>query len=112
MQIPYYTTTAALVALAAFSGGVSATVIPVAVGQSGLSFSPSSVMAQVGDVIEYQFFPPNHSVVMGGGLGSPCSPATTGGFFSGFFAGNTKNVQSLLAISMFWTSMREELTLM
>jgi len=71
-----------------------AATVTIAVGQNGLSFSPNSVTANVGDIIEYQFFPPNHSVVMGD-FNNPCAPATQGGFFSGFFAGGSENVCNL-----------------
>lgn len=46
-------------------------------------FQPSNVNASVGDVLEFHFLPNNHSVVMGD-FSSPCEPASTGGFYSGF----------------------------
>lgn len=46
-------------------------------------FQPSSVNASVGDILEFHFLPNNHSVVMGD-WSSPCQPASTGGFYSGF----------------------------
>lgn len=49
----------------------------------GLAFDPELVSAAVGDILEFHFFPINHSVVMGD-FNSPCVPVKTGGFFSGF----------------------------
>ncbi|KAK3358548.1 hypothetical protein B0T24DRAFT_489805, partial [Lasiosphaeria ovina] len=48
-----------------------------------LAFDPELVSAAVGDILEFHFFPINHSVVMGD-FNSPCVPVKTGGFFSGF----------------------------
>ena len=71
-----------------------ATTIKVAVGKTGLTFDPNIIPAKVGDVLEFNFYPRNHSVVAGD-FSKPCQPATSGGFFSGFFptAVNTTNVR-------------------
>ncbi len=63
----------------------SAKTIPVDVGPSGaLSFSPSTITgAAAGDVLEFHFHPINHSVVMSD-FDTPCVPAKSGGFYSGF----------------------------
>jgi plastocyanin len=61
----------------------SAKIIPIDVVDD--VFIPESITAAVGDVLQFQFAPHNHSVVAGQ-LGNPCQPATTGGFYSGFFA--------------------------
>ncbi|KAK3378830.1 extracellular serine-rich protein [Lasiosphaeria ovina] len=61
----------------------SADTIKVAVGKSGLTFDPNSITAKVGDVVEFNFYAKNHSVV-GGDFLNPCKPAE-GSFFSGFF---------------------------
>jgi plastocyanin len=60
------------------------TIIPVSVGKSGLTFAPNVIYAQVGDVIEFNYWPLNHSVVAGD-FSNACGPATSNGFFSGFF---------------------------
>jgi plastocyanin len=78
MHTPTLTTFSAVAALAAGAK------IQIAVGKDGLVFTPNSVTAAMGDVIEYQFFPPIHSVIMGD-FNNPCMPAATGGFFSGGF---------------------------
>ncbi|KAH8819402.1 hypothetical protein F5884DRAFT_743815 [Xylogone sp. PMI_703] len=72
-------------ALALLAGGASATTFRVDVGSGGtLTFSPDTVVAAVGDIIEYHFFPKNHSVVQGS-FNTPCQTGSvTNGFFSGF----------------------------
>jgi plastocyanin len=56
----------------------------VSVGKNGLTFEPNEIRAQQGDVIEFRFWPRNHSVVAGD-FNNPCRPAEDNGFFSGFF---------------------------
>jgi plastocyanin len=53
----------------------------VAVGMGGLSFTPSTISAKVGDQVEFTFVSSGHSVAAGS-FGKPCAPAE-GGFFSG-----------------------------
>lgn len=70
------------------SGSSQATHI-VTVGKELNQFDPDSLTANVGDVIEFQFFPPNHSVGRAE-YQQPCIPyEDTGvnkvGFWSGFF---------------------------
>ena len=61
----------------------------VAVAKAGHKFSPDVTLASVGDVIEFQFYPTNHSVIRAD-YGYPCVPyemvlgAGYHGFFSGF----------------------------
>lgn len=70
---------------------VVAIIIPVQVGRSGdklaLVFSPDNVTAAVGDFVQFQFYPVNHSVVQAS-FDAPCVPfnnsTSPGGFFSGF----------------------------
>ncbi|KAK3353724.1 Cupredoxin, partial [Lasiosphaeria hispida] len=72
-----------LSAIAALAAHATAATIAVNVGQNGaLAFSPSSAAASAGDIVEYHFFPPGHSAVMGD-FNNPCAPAATGGFSSG-----------------------------
>ena len=56
--------------------------IPIGVGEGGLVFNPSSVTADIGDVLQFHFYPRNHSVVQGS-FSSPCQPLA-GGVYSGF----------------------------
>jgi len=58
--------------------------IRVDVGKTGLSFTPNSFAADPNDVIEFWYYPRNHSVVAGR-WNDACVPATSGGFYSGFF---------------------------
>lgn len=60
----------------------------VDVAKGGFTFVPDVILANKGDVIEFNFFPDNHSVVRAE-YGYPCIPyELTGvdkiGFFSGF----------------------------
>ncbi|KAJ2977665.1 hypothetical protein NQ176_g4242 [Zarea fungicola] len=54
----------------------------VDVGQSGLTYSPNNTIAQVGDDIEFHYYPLNHTVTQSS-FAKPCVPLD-GGFFSGF----------------------------
>lgn len=50
----------------------------------GLKFTPSSVTAAVGDVVEFHFYPQKHNVVQGS-FDTPCKVGgITAGFYSGF----------------------------
>lgn len=57
--------------------------------KGGHSYSPDVVLAEVGDIIEFQFYPTNHSVIRAA-YGYPCVPYEDilgvghYGFFSGF----------------------------
>lgn len=77
-------TTFATAAIAALASQTSAETIRIDVGQNNaLAFTPDSVKAAKGDILEFHFHAINHSVVMGD-FATPCAPAKTGGFFSGF----------------------------
>ncbi|KAK4081177.1 uncharacterized protein Triagg1_2709 [Trichoderma aggressivum f. europaeum] len=77
-------TTLATAAVMALASQVNAETIRIDVGQNNaLAFSPDSVTAKVGDILDFHFHAINHSVVMGD-FANPCAPAKTGGFFSGF----------------------------
>ena len=70
------------------------TIIPVSVGKSGLTFAPDVIRAQVGDVIEFRYWPLNHSIVAGD-FSHACRPAASNGFFSGFFSTRAGTVNVL-----------------
>ncbi|UKZ76768.1 hypothetical protein TrVFT333_004478 [Trichoderma virens FT-333] len=77
-------TTLSTAAAIVLASQASATTIRIDVGQNGaLAFTPDSVKAAVGDILDFHFHAVNHSVVMGD-FSTPCAPAKTGGFFSGF----------------------------
>jgi plastocyanin len=73
-----------LLAAAAASQATATTTI-INVGQNGLAFSPNSVTASVGDILEFHFFAGDHSAGLAD-FSSPCKPSANGGFFSGFMA--------------------------
>ncbi|KAF8419427.1 hypothetical protein EV426DRAFT_287931 [Tirmania nivea] len=61
----------------------------ITVGRAAHAFKPSSVKAAIGDVIKFEFYPTNHSVVRAE-FDAPCIPREKmypkeTGFFSGFF---------------------------
>ena len=62
--------------------GVTHSVIAGFAGQ--LKFEPDNIVAHVGDVIQWEFMPANHSVVQSS-FADPCKPLRNGsGFFPGF----------------------------
>jgi plastocyanin len=69
------------------------------VGENGLSYSPNSTTAAVGDILEFHFFPPGHSVSQSS-FDSPCVPLNNGtGFWSGVLqttSGENQNVFSVV----------------
>lgn len=75
-----------LLALAAAAPAFAKTV-EITAGEDN-KFSPETVTAEKGDVLEFHFGPKNHSVAMGefDSINGPCVPANEGGFFSGYFA--------------------------
>lgn len=73
-----YITLATNLALLAFTNASTHT---VTVGDGGLKFTPNSTIASVGDVVEFHYYPKNHSVVQGS-FSNPCM--STSGFFSGY----------------------------
>ncbi|KAL6696898.1 Cupredoxin [Trichoderma pleuroticola] len=77
-------TTLATAAIVALASHANAETIRIDVGQNNaLTFSPDTVTAKVGDILDFHFHAVNHSVVMGD-FANPCAPAKTGGFYSGF----------------------------
>lgn len=73
---------------AALAASATAKTVKVDVGEDGLSFSPEVITAAKGDVLEFTFYPPKHSVVLGD-VNKPCEPATEGLFFSGFMTSSS-----------------------
>ena len=68
-------------ALALLFASATAKTIVVEVGKGGLTFSPDSIKAAVGDVVQFHFNS-MHSVVAGD-FKKPCTPVANGGFYSG-----------------------------
>lgn len=75
--------TLTVAALSLLASQASAKTVRIEVGSSGASFSPNSVTASVGDILEYHFAGGKHSVVRGD-FSKGCSPTSNGGFYSGF----------------------------
>jgi len=76
-------TTASSSTTTATSGAAGAT-HTVTVGNGELAFNPSSLTANVGDKVEFQFYPKTHSVAQAA-FAKPCQPLNTTSFFSGGF---------------------------
>jgi plastocyanin len=78
----------AQVASGTTTSSAAAATFTVDVGRADHVFRPDVVQANVGDIIQFNFFPPNHSVVRAE-YGYPCIPYEKmvpgkQGFFSGF----------------------------
>ncbi|KAG9246937.1 Cupredoxin [Calycina marina] len=73
------------VATAAAPPAVTATSSPfkVSVGEDGLTYTPSNIIAPVGTKITFDFYPKNHTVTQSS-FADPCHPLAAGGFFSDF----------------------------
>jgi len=73
----------------------------VTVGQGGnLAFSPNSLTAAVGSVVEFQFYPKTHSVAQAA-FATPCEPlANNTGFFSGGFQTTGTVNETVFAITI------------
>jgi len=68
---------AALAAIAAATSASAQNNIQVQVGNGGLTFSPSSVNASVGDTVSFVFYPKNHTVTQSS-FAAPCQPLSGG----------------------------------
>ncbi|PMD54855.1 Cupredoxin [Hyaloscypha bicolor E] len=91
-----YFSTAHLAAASAALAQAAIT-IPVQVGKGGaLTFVPNDIKANVGDSIEFSFFPKNHSVTQSS-FADPCHPLA-GGFFSTFIPTNSSESSETFTI--------------
>lgn len=71
-------------------------------------YSPHDITAAVGDVIEFQFYPRNHSVVKAD-FGAPCVPAEGDIFYSGIFNNfNEQNGQMVGPVSLSLKHLRDK----
>ncbi|RJE26401.1 extracellular serine-rich protein [Aspergillus sclerotialis] len=64
------------------SGSASSTTKSVDVGESGLTFNPDTIHIPAGGVVEFHFYPGDHSVAQAA-FDNPCHPISDTGFFSG-----------------------------
>ncbi|KAK4451282.1 hypothetical protein QBC34DRAFT_295981 [Podospora aff. communis PSN243] len=77
-----------LLALAATATAAS---VRIDVGKSGLTFTPDSVTAAIGDTLEFYFVGGTHDAVTGS-YAAPCTPAASGErFSSGVQVGSASN---------------------
>ncbi|TVY73543.1 Extracellular serine-rich protein [Lachnellula suecica] len=60
--------------------------VGVTIGKSDFNFNPHTLNASIGDIIEFSFFPQNHSVVRAA-FGTPCVPIENTGAGPGFWSG-------------------------
>lgn len=67
------------------SGSASSTIQSVDVGKSGFTFNPDTIHIPVGGVVEFHFYPGDHSVAQAA-FNNPCHPMSDTSFFSGFMA--------------------------
>lgn len=79
--MPHTTSFTALAISLSLLASTNASVHMVTVGDGGLKFSPNSTTAAVGDVVQFHYYPKNHSVAQGS-FSTPCM--STSGFFSGY----------------------------
>ncbi|KAH6890555.1 hypothetical protein B0T10DRAFT_561058 [Thelonectria olida] len=66
----------------------------IAVGASGHKFTPDEVTADIGDVIEWRFYPPNHWVIRGD-FDNPCIPYEYVGTDREGFSSGEQSVQAI-----------------
>ncbi|KAI8716793.1 hypothetical protein NCS52_00973700 [Fusarium sp. LHS14.1] len=67
--------------LALLAVGASAANHKVEVGKGGLNYNPNTIKAAKGDIIEFHF--DSMHTVVAGDFNKPCTPAASGGFYSG-----------------------------
>jgi plastocyanin len=89
------TTTMHFFQLLALAATATAASVRIDVGKSGLTFTPDSVTAAIGDTLEFYFVGGTHDAVTGS-YAAPCTPAATGErFSSGVQVGSASNVSFL-----------------
>ncbi|GAB1312563.1 Cupredoxin [Madurella fahalii] len=80
-----------LVQLLALAATTTAASHRIDVGRSGLTFTPDSITAAIGDTIEFYFVGGTHDAVTGD-YGAPCTPNASGErFSSGIQTGSATN---------------------
>jgi plastocyanin len=83
------------------SGSASSTTQSVDVGESGFTFNPDTIHVPAGGVVEFHFYPGDHSVAQAA-FNNPCHPKSDTSFFSGFMASanNGKVIMSIVSDSI------------
>ena len=72
------------------STGIATHTVLVGYKTSPHAYVPSTIKANPGDVIVFEFYPTNHSVVKAD-FDAPCVPASEGVFYSGMFNSFNEN---------------------
>ncbi|KAM0425563.1 hypothetical protein ACHAPT_009094 [Fusarium lateritium] len=67
--------------LGLLAAGASAETHKVEVGKGGLKYTPDAIKASKGDIVEFHF--DSMHTVVAGDFNKPCTPAASGGFYSG-----------------------------
>lgn len=67
------------------TGSASSATQMVDVGEDGFTFDPDTIHIASGGVVEFHFYPGDHSVVQAA-FDNPCHPMSDTSFFSGFMA--------------------------
>ncbi|MCJ1309134.1 hypothetical protein MMC25_002789 [Agyrium rufum] len=85
--------TLALVGTVLAQGMINVQVVKVSNKDGDLVFSPNNIMAPPGSMVQFQFYPKNHSIVQAA-FAAPCVPlndvnSSAVGFFSGFMPATT-----------------------
>jgi len=76
----------------------SGSVVDVLVGKTGLTFTPSTVNADVGAIINFHFYPSNHSISESS-FASPCD-ALEGGIYSGFMPTSSGAASKMFSVTL------------
>jgi plastocyanin len=79
------TSSASSTASSTTSGSASSATQSVDVGESGFVFNPDTIHVPAGGVVEFHFYPGDHSVAQAA-FNNPCHPMSDTSFFSGFMA--------------------------
>ncbi|EEU38635.1 uncharacterized protein NECHADRAFT_9445, partial [Fusarium vanettenii 77-13-4] len=79
--------------LALLAVGASAATHKVEVGKGGLNYNPNTIKATKGDIIEFHF--DSMHTVTAGDFNKPCTPAASGGFYSGDLPGEGNSFFSI-----------------
>ena len=74
-----------------------ATTFDVDVGESGFTFSPDTITAKVGDVVNFHFYPGDHSVTQST-FEAPCKPSGANAIFSGFINSNSGEAKTMFSM--------------
>lgn len=99
----------------AYTASATPAIHTVAVGSNGFSYNPNTTFANPGDIVVFQFFPTNHSViraeytdssVCGAGGCNPCVPYELNnpgeaGFSSGNFITQDENPATVSILVIF-----------